>query len=57
VIGSFAQIVGKQIGFYGGVACCIIGLFLLRFKLVPAGSPDAGPTAVPGSAYAPVAGD
>jgi MFS family permease len=56
VIGSFAQIVGKQIGFYGGVACCIVGLFLLRFKLVPAGSPDAGPTAVR-SAYAPVAGD
>jgi MFS family permease len=56
VIGSFAQIVGKQIGFYGGVACCIVGLFLLRFKLVPAGSPDAGPTRVR-SAYAPVAGD
>jgi MFS family permease len=56
VIGSFAQIVGKQIGFYGGVACCIIGLFLLRFKLVPAGSPDAGPTAVRPT-YAPVAGD
>jgi MFS family permease len=56
VIGSFAQIVGKQIGFFGGVACCIVGLFLLRFKLVPPGSPDAGPTAVR-PAYAPVVGD
>lgn len=56
VIGSFAQIVGKQVGFYGGVACCILGLFLLRFKLVPVGSPDAGPTAVR-TTYAPVAGD
>jgi MFS family permease len=56
VIGSFAQIVGKQIGFFGGVACCIVGLFLLRFKLVPAGSPDAGPTRVR-PAYAPAVGD
>ncbi len=43
VIGSFAQLVGKQTGFFGGVVCCIVGLFLLRFKLVPIGSPDAGP--------------
>jgi MFS family permease len=42
-IGGFAQAVGKQTGFFGGVACCLIGLYLLRFKLVPAGSPDAGP--------------
>lgn len=56
VIGSFAQVVGKQFGFYGGVACCVLGLFLLRVKLVPAGSPDAGPTTVR-PAYLPAAGD
>ena len=44
VIGGFAQLVGKQTGFVGGVVCCLIGLYLLRFKLVPAGSPDAGPS-------------
>jgi len=41
-IGGFAQVVGKQTGFFGGVVCCVIGLYLLRFKLVPSGSPDAG---------------
>jgi len=56
LIGSFAQIVGKQIGFYGAVACCIVGLVVLRFKLVPAGSPDAGPAAAR-PAYTPVGGD
>ena len=44
LIGGFAQLVGKQTGFVGGVVCCLIGLYLLRFKLVPAGSPDAGPS-------------
>ena len=44
VIGGFAQLVGKQTGFVGGVVCCLVGLYLLRFKLVPAGSPDAGPS-------------
>jgi MFS family permease len=45
-IGAFAQVVGKQIGFLGGVAFCLIGLWMLRVKLVPAGSPDAGPAAM-----------
>jgi MFS family permease len=56
-IGGFAQVVGKQTGFFGGVACCFIGLYLLRFKLVPAGSPDSGPTLQNVTAYSPVAGD
>ncbi|MGI9644155.1 MAG: MFS transporter, partial [Ilumatobacteraceae bacterium] len=42
-IGAFAQIVGKQTGFLGGVASCLIGLWLLRTKVVPADAPDAGP--------------
>jgi MFS family permease len=56
-IGAFAQAVGKQTGFFGGVMCCLVGLYLLRFKLVPAGSPDAGPTRTPGMSYTPVTGD
>jgi MFS family permease len=40
LIGGFAQIVGKQIGFLGGVVSCLIGLWLLRTKLAPAGSDD-----------------
>ncbi len=56
-IGAFAQAVGKQTGFFGGVMCCLVGLYLLRFKLVPAGSPDAGPMRTPGMPYTPVAGD
>ena len=44
LIGGFAQIVGKQIGFLGGVVSCLIGLWLLRTKLAPAGSND-GPNA------------
>jgi MFS family permease len=54
-IGGFAQAVGKQTGFLGGVACCVVGLYLLRVRLVPSGSPDAGPSAA--TAFAPVAGD
>ena len=57
VVGGFAQAVGKQTGFLGGVMCCIVGLYLLRFKLVPAGSPDAGPTRSSGARYTPVVGD
>jgi MFS family permease len=44
-IGAFAQVVGKQIGFLGGVLSCLIGLWVLRTKVVPAGAPDAGPIA------------
>jgi MFS family permease len=56
-IGGFAQVVGKQTGFFGGVLCCLVGLYLLRFKLVPAGSPEAGPASRMAEAYTPVAGD
>jgi putative Mn2+ efflux pump MntP len=41
LIGGLAQIVGKQVGFLGGVVSCLIGLWLLHTKLAPAGS-DAG---------------
>jgi len=44
-IGAFAQVVGKQIGFLGGVLSCLIGLWILRTKVVPPGAPDAGPIA------------
>ena len=57
VIGGFAQAVGKQTGFFGGVMCCLVGLYVLRFKLVPAGSPDAGPSRSSGARYTPVVGD
>ncbi|HEY5877208.1 MAG TPA: hypothetical protein VIT64_17985, partial [Ilumatobacteraceae bacterium] len=59
VIGAFAQMVGKQIGFLGGVAFCAIGIWLLRTKVVPADSPDAGPIVMPVERieYIPVAGD
>ena len=56
-IGGFAQAVGKQTGFLGGVLCCLVGLYLLRFKLVPAGSPEAGPASRTAEAYTPVLGD
>jgi hypothetical protein len=58
LIGAFAQAVGKQLGFFGGVLFCLLGLYLLRYRLVPAGSPDAGPTSAEQSVvYIPVAGD
>ena len=56
LIGAFAQVAGKQLGFLGGVAFCLLGLYLLRFRLVPPGSPDAGPVSVTVT-YSPVAGD
>jgi MFS family permease len=34
-IGVFAQLVGKQYGFFGGVAFCLVGLWLLRTKVAP----------------------
>ncbi len=58
LIGAFAQAVGKQTGFLGGVFFCVVGLYLLRYRLVPAGSPDAGPTYEQSPVtYAPVVGD
>lgn len=58
LIGAFAQMVGKQAGFLGGVMFCLLGLYMLRFRLVPAGSPDAGPVHTQARAtYVPVAGD
>jgi MFS family permease len=59
VIGSFAQVVGKQVGFLGGVAFCAIGIWLLRTKVVPADSPEARPIVMPIERieYIPVAGD
>ena len=58
LIGAFAEVVGKQLGFLGGVMFCALGLYLLRFHLVPAGSPDAGPThRMSTASYSPVAGD
>ena len=56
-IGGFAQVVGKQTGFFGGVVCCVIGLYVLRFKLVPAGSPDAGPSYRTATTHTPIAAD
>jgi len=58
VIGAFAQMVGKQTGFLGGVACCVVGLWLLRARLVPADAADAGPEPrLPSAPLTPVAGD
>jgi MFS family permease len=57
LIGAFAQFAGKQLGFIGGALFCVIGLYLLRARLVPKGAPDAGPThgeSVP--VYTPVGG-
>jgi hypothetical protein len=57
-LGAFAQVVGKQAGFLGGVMFCVLGLYLLRYRLVPVGSPDAGPAHTPArTTYVPVAGD
>jgi MFS family permease len=59
LIGAFAEVVGKQAGFLGGVVFCLVGLYLLRFRLVPPGSPDAGPVhqSAARTSYIPVAGD
>jgi len=56
-IGGFAQVVGKQAGFFGGVVCCVIGLYLLRFRLLPADSPDAGPAYQTAMTPTPIAAD
>ena len=58
LIGAFAQVVGKQVGFLGGVASCLLGLWILRTKVVPVGAPDGAPILAAGApAYRPVAGD
>ena len=36
LVGGFAQLVGKQIGFLGGVAFCLVGLWVLRTIVAPA---------------------
>ena len=43
VIAAFAQVVGKQVGFVGGALVCLLGLWVLRTRVVPADAPDAGP--------------
>jgi len=60
LLGAWAQIVGKQYGFLGGVVFCVVGLWLLRAKVVPPEAPDAGPAVTQTVAainYIPVAGD
>src|SRR6056297_2790312 len=58
LIGAFAQVVGKQIGFLGGVGSCLLGLWILRTKVVPVGAADGAPlTTVAAPAYRPVAGE
>ena len=43
LIGVLAQFVGKQTGFYGGVASCLIGLWVLRTKVAPKETPPVAP--------------
>jgi len=50
-IGALAQIVGKQTGFFGGMASCLIGVWLLRTLVVPPGDPDGDPGAGPGGGH------
>jgi hypothetical protein len=58
LIGAVGELVGKQYAFFAGVAFCVLGLYLLRYRLVPAGSPDAGPvSSTARTEYVPVAGD
>ena len=60
LLGAWAQVVGKQYGFLGGVVFCVVGLWLLRAKVVPPEAPDGGPAVtqtVAGINYIPVAGD
>jgi len=43
-IGVLAQLVGKQTGFYGGVASCLVGLWVLRSRVAPQALPMARTT-------------
>ena len=52
-IGAFAQVVGKQIGFFGGMVSCLIGVWLLRTKVVPVGNPEGDPGGRPDVEVAP----
>ena len=49
-IGGLAEVVGKQNAFFGGVVFVVIGLYVLRVRVVPAGAPDAGPVRTPAPA-------
>ena len=53
LVGAFAQVVGKQTGFLGGVAFCLFGLWVLRTKVVPVGAIDAGPVSRTSTANSP----
>jgi predicted MFS family arabinose efflux permease len=35
LVGGFAQLLGKQVGFLGGVFFCVVGLWVLRTKVAP----------------------
>lgn len=42
-VGAIAQLTDKRVGFLGGAVLCLIGLWVLRTRVVPADAPDAGP--------------
>jgi MFS family permease len=41
LVGALAQFAGKQNGFFGGVAFCLVGLWVLRSRVAPAESAQA----------------
>ena len=61
LIGAFAQIVGKQVGFLGGVVFCVARALAAAHEGRPAGCARTpvrrSPTPVAGVNYIPVAGD
>lgn len=54
-LGSLAELAGKRAGFLGGVVTCLVGLAVLRMRVVPAHTPV--PARAVDVAYVPVAGD
>jgi MFS family permease len=58
-IGALAEVVGKQQAFLGAVVFAVVGIWLLRTKVVPPGAPDGGPTSrmIDPPHFIPVAGD